>query len=447
MNCEKIKELLSRYIDDQLDPEERAVVEEHLKSCPDCAAYYERLLSLGRMADDFDIDGGESYWEKQKDAVVEKIEKLEAEKIVPVGKKSYRGLVYKLAAVAATIALIAYVSIDISNQIEAPQAVQRAIQPDESLMAVPQDKSEAGTEKDGEPVKMAMPRPETVEEVAGRQESAEPEGGRKGEITDDAAESGKKKERPDVSMPKVVTEELPVEIEAVMPTAIEAAKIPAVSDEAVIHSYSAPVKIEKVEKKGSPEKAAQGEADRDLDQLGRVSLPDESLKPDVVILQNLSAESEADKGPSVDEYMAAYDVEIQNAALAERGCDPELFDGFTEEQISSYIDSYDDARQLSQKYRGVLSSRNAVSKSALASKAYNSGSAEQFATVPIPAADSMDAIVRKMAGAFVRLGKITPIEAEKDQMLGYLRTLRNSADSNTIKDIDEYIDDLESETN
>ena len=102
MDCDKIKELLSGFIDDQLDSEERAAVEKHLESCQDCTRHYEQLLALGRMADDLELDGDESYWEGQKDAVLGKIEKLESEKIVPVAKRSYRSLIYKVAAVAAS---------------------------------------------------------------------------------------------------------------------------------------------------------------------------------------------------------------------------------------------------------------------------------------------------------------------------------------------------------
>ncbi|MEW5924145.1 MAG: zf-HC2 domain-containing protein, partial [Candidatus Zixiibacteriota bacterium] len=110
MDCEKIKELLSRYIDDQLEKDDRAQVEEHLKSCEQCTEHYEKLLALGRMVDEFDVDGDESYWVKQKDAVLEKIEKLEEEKVIPV-TRNYRNLIYKLAAVAASVALLAFISI------------------------------------------------------------------------------------------------------------------------------------------------------------------------------------------------------------------------------------------------------------------------------------------------------------------------------------------------
>jgi anti-sigma factor RsiW len=42
MKCEQIEELMSPYIEDELTAEDRKVVADHLKMCPDCAS----LLSL-----------------------------------------------------------------------------------------------------------------------------------------------------------------------------------------------------------------------------------------------------------------------------------------------------------------------------------------------------------------------------------------------------------------
>ncbi|MDD5436001.1 MAG: zf-HC2 domain-containing protein [Candidatus Omnitrophica bacterium] len=44
--CEKIKKVLSEYIDDMLDPAEHASVEEHLLQCPACMAELERLAAI-----------------------------------------------------------------------------------------------------------------------------------------------------------------------------------------------------------------------------------------------------------------------------------------------------------------------------------------------------------------------------------------------------------------
>jgi len=38
MKCERIEELLSPYLEDELDPEERRATESHLRTCQSCAA-------------------------------------------------------------------------------------------------------------------------------------------------------------------------------------------------------------------------------------------------------------------------------------------------------------------------------------------------------------------------------------------------------------------------
>lgn len=53
MNCDRIQNLLSAYLDQELTPEERRMVRKHLFSCPSCSELYEELTlvkgSLGRL--------------------------------------------------------------------------------------------------------------------------------------------------------------------------------------------------------------------------------------------------------------------------------------------------------------------------------------------------------------------------------------------------------------
>lgn len=49
MNCGEVKELLSEYVDDVLDPVTKAVVEEHLSACEDCQ---QELVSLKALVSD-----------------------------------------------------------------------------------------------------------------------------------------------------------------------------------------------------------------------------------------------------------------------------------------------------------------------------------------------------------------------------------------------------------
>ena len=43
MECEKAKKLLSSYLEDELNPQQRKEVESHLKSCPSCSELFSLL--------------------------------------------------------------------------------------------------------------------------------------------------------------------------------------------------------------------------------------------------------------------------------------------------------------------------------------------------------------------------------------------------------------------
>ncbi len=49
MNCGEVKELLSEYVDDVLDPKTKAIVDEHLSACEDCQ---QELVSLKALVSD-----------------------------------------------------------------------------------------------------------------------------------------------------------------------------------------------------------------------------------------------------------------------------------------------------------------------------------------------------------------------------------------------------------
>lgn len=53
LTCREVVELLSDYLEGGLDPFERARVEEHLATCPECTAYLAQLratiVALGRL--------------------------------------------------------------------------------------------------------------------------------------------------------------------------------------------------------------------------------------------------------------------------------------------------------------------------------------------------------------------------------------------------------------
>lgn len=52
MNCDYYKDKLSAFIDNELSPEERLLMEEHLKSCTSCALEAKTLNQLGALFGD-----------------------------------------------------------------------------------------------------------------------------------------------------------------------------------------------------------------------------------------------------------------------------------------------------------------------------------------------------------------------------------------------------------
>jgi predicted anti-sigma-YlaC factor YlaD len=53
MKCEKIEELLSPYLENELSPEEKRLVEEHLESCKECRLLFSSLEEAQRSLSRF----------------------------------------------------------------------------------------------------------------------------------------------------------------------------------------------------------------------------------------------------------------------------------------------------------------------------------------------------------------------------------------------------------
>ncbi len=67
MQCEQIKVLLAGYQDGELDPEQKKMVEDHLKTCPACRDELARLNKVKEVAskvkyNDLPLEVWEGYW-------------------------------------------------------------------------------------------------------------------------------------------------------------------------------------------------------------------------------------------------------------------------------------------------------------------------------------------------------------------------------------------------
>ena len=453
MDCDKVKKLLSRFIDDQLGAEDRAAVEKHLESCPDCTAYYEQLLALGRMADDFDLGGDESYWEEQKDAVLDRIEKLESDKVVPVTKRSYRGLIYKVAAVAASIALIAYVSIYELKETGPGSVSFKSEKTIEYRSVEPTVKTPPVVDADADTVSGRM-LPELFESVriSKRDETVVNEK-KKTTVSDE----GEEKVRIEAPKPVEIGQPAPkMTVDELKELGVEAEIAKEADEPTADADKGEDTKGGRREKQAMPD-VADGSvkqlfievkgADTPVEDIGTQALPKDVLDESMARLQHLSVDSEKDSGPSVDEYMARYDVEMQSAELNRRGVDPELFDGYTTEEVALYINSYDKANQLKEKYIYVLTAGEKSGRMSIATASkYSATVSSQKSISGGLSGDSLSIVIRKMADAFHRLGMVTPSQKEREDMQEYLEILKKQADSGTVEEIRHYIDDLESAT-
>lgn len=71
MDCRKAQEMISAYHDGELPVADRARVEAHLRSCPDCAALLESIARIDAAAEV--PDPGSEYWERFNRRVEERI--------------------------------------------------------------------------------------------------------------------------------------------------------------------------------------------------------------------------------------------------------------------------------------------------------------------------------------------------------------------------------------
>ena len=108
MNCTEIRELLSLYIDDELDESQAAEIGEHLKNCEECRREYDEFIEITellREAPTIPLPG--SFDEKLKEAI-------RKEKLVKIYTAKRR---WKMLSSIAAVFVIGIFSITMYNQI------------------------------------------------------------------------------------------------------------------------------------------------------------------------------------------------------------------------------------------------------------------------------------------------------------------------------------------
>jgi hypothetical protein len=131
------KERISAYSDHALPPYEQMAVEGHLATCAECRAALEKIQKLSAWIGAEGNLGGDDYFEKQAQAIEERLG-ITQTKVTPVGTaKSWRGLGWELTAAAASIALVGILAFYTKDSIwqktdqpvMSPSIIQKSIEP------------------------------------------------------------------------------------------------------------------------------------------------------------------------------------------------------------------------------------------------------------------------------------------------------------------------------
>ena len=117
------RDKISAYVDNELSPQEREVVQQHLDECEECRKLLAELEKLDRLVEQQSQLGGEEYWEQSAQKIEQRLGFTAETKVTDITPSRWKGLVPKLAAVAASIAVLGFIALyerDISRQIYSP---------------------------------------------------------------------------------------------------------------------------------------------------------------------------------------------------------------------------------------------------------------------------------------------------------------------------------------
>lgn len=184
-DCKKIEQLLAAYADGELNEKQKALVEQHVATCPHCKALLGEYLALNEALASCTVQAPEGFADRVMDAVEK--QKTAAPKSVGRGVRLGRIAPFMGVAAAAVIcisvagtALVKYVieNLDGSDLVQTPNAPMEEVATE---LATEEVKTEAETvgepETEYEQLESAAPEDtaeETVEDTDW--ENAEPEG-------------------------------------------------------------------------------------------------------------------------------------------------------------------------------------------------------------------------------------------------------------------------------
>ena len=117
------RDKISAYVDKELSPQEREIIQQHISECQECRNLLAELEKLDRFVQQRSQLAGEEYWEQSAQKIEQRLGFTGETKVTDITPSRWKGLVPKLAAVAASIAVLGFIALyerDISKQISPP---------------------------------------------------------------------------------------------------------------------------------------------------------------------------------------------------------------------------------------------------------------------------------------------------------------------------------------
>ena len=105
------RDKISAYVDNELPPQEREVIQQHLTECKECRNLLAELEKLDRLVEQQSQLGGEEYWEPSAQKIEQRLGFTGETKVTDITPSRWKGLVPKLAAVAASIAVLGFIAL------------------------------------------------------------------------------------------------------------------------------------------------------------------------------------------------------------------------------------------------------------------------------------------------------------------------------------------------
>ncbi|MFH2048490.1 MAG: zf-HC2 domain-containing protein, partial [bacterium] len=123
------KDRISAFIDGELPPYENQVVGEHLSDCEECQQLKAELEKIDSLIEKHSSLDGDEYWEKSAQKIEDKLglSDTKIEDITPEKKSSFKGIGWKIASVAASVAVLTFIGLhekDIFKNIDTTPKMQ-----------------------------------------------------------------------------------------------------------------------------------------------------------------------------------------------------------------------------------------------------------------------------------------------------------------------------------